>query len=270
MKRKSFIGLLVIAGVGLLVGWQAVKPVEAMMVLNSQGQVMQVLGDQENDSEDMKVKMIKEVREAGQKVRNMHKEMRSDRKEAKERVQTMVKNEGKMEASKGARIRIKVEGGRLLLQKEMENGKKELMGRDSSLEVENRLGGKKFNLRVSDNNEILVEGKRMKAKIKLPVSIDPDTNELTITTPAGSKKVTILPDEAVEKILGKAVDMINKAELTTVNDKLVYEIEGTKKQKFLGIFKVVLPKTVMISAETGKVVKEQQAWFNKIVDLLSF
>jgi hypothetical protein len=50
---------------------------------------------------------------------------------------------------------------------------------------------------------------------------------------------------------------------------LVYEINGVKVEKFLGLFKVDIDKLVIVSAETGELIKVKQNLANKILDLLS-
>lgn len=50
---------------------------------------------------------------------------------------------------------------------------------------------------------------------------------------------------------------------------LVYEIDGVKIEKFLGIFKVNVHRLVIVSAETGQLIEVKHNLANKILDLLS-
>ena len=58
--------------------------------------------------------------------------------------------------------------------------------------------------------------------------------------------------------------------LTTTEDgALVYEIEGSKFEKLLGLFKVKLNRTVIVSAETGELLNIKQDLPTRLLDILS-
>ena len=50
---------------------------------------------------------------------------------------------------------------------------------------------------------------------------------------------------------------------------LIYEIDGVKVQRFLGLFKVDVNRIVIVSAETGELIEVKQNLANRILDLLS-
>lgn len=58
--------------------------------------------------------------------------------------------------------------------------------------------------------------------------------------------------------------------LTTTEDgTLTYEIEGSKFEKLLGLFKVKLNRTVIVSAETGELLNIEQNLPTQLLDILS-
>ena len=54
------------------------------------------------------------------------------------------------------------------------------------------------------------------------------------------------------------------------NGVAVYEINGLKDQRLFGFIPVTTPVTVIISAETGQTVSQEQSILSNIVDFLSF
>lgn len=59
--------------------------------------------------------------------------------------------------------------------------------------------------------------------------------------------------------------------LTLADDgTLVYEIDGYKNEKLLGLFKIALKRLAIVSAETGDLVSIEQDLLTRILDFLSF
>lgn len=54
-------------------------------------------------------------------------------------------------------------------------------------------------------NALEVEHRRIGAITHFPLSVNTETNELTVTTPAGSRVVTVLPDQAVANMLSSNI-----------------------------------------------------------------
>lgn len=131
----------------------------------------------------------------------------------------------------------------------------------------------------ANKTEIEQEGSNVQVQGGLPVSVDKTTKELTVTTPAGSKTVAVLPDTAVQNILGAGVvsqvasDSAtgkNAVKLTTdANGNLVYEINGVKFEKLLGLFNVGIDKTAQVSATSGQVGTISQSFLSRLLDILS-
>ncbi|MBN1168450.1 hypothetical protein JXA63_01015 [Candidatus Woesebacteria bacterium] len=103
--------------------------------------------------------------------------------------------------------------------------------------------------------------------------LNPTSTPSGIITPSPSSSssaiITDIPGETEqEEVVGVGEESPIKLALDK-DGNLVYEIDGIKTEKFLGIFKVKLNKVVIVSAETGELIKVKQNLANKILDLLS-
>lgn len=137
-------------------------------------------------------------------------------------------------------------------------------------------------------SKAIIERLNVQALTELPLSVDLNTNVLTVTTPAGEKQVTILPDQAVQNMLAaNVIDRIGGAALVEEvrlgniqtlgqvvalglhNNVPVYEVQGIKEHRFLGFFPVTTEVTVSVSAETGEVVETNQSLGDRIIGFFS-
>lgn len=138
----------------------------------------------------------------------------------------------------------------------------------------------KVKIEVKDGIEHFeVENANVSISKEGPVKVDEKTGELTITTPSGEKTVAFLPEDAIENILGS--NSVNELEINSETGKTelkltinsngvpVYEVEGIKKGRFLGVFNVNIKKTVQISAIDGAEGSVTVSGFDKFLDLLS-
>lgn len=188
--------------------------------------------------------------------------------------------------------------------KEQEQPKIKSPETEDTIEV-NDLNGETENEDVkiaSDGGGFEMRGKHLGAKSHFPLSIDSTTNSLIITTPAGIKTVTILPDKAIENILNEGIlskigggiasssagiagsdengtngsesattgNSSDNIELTSENGETVYKIKGSKEKRFLGLIPVSVNKTVTVSGDTGEIQSTQESFFNRFLDTLSF
>lgn len=138
----------------------------------------------------------------------------------------------------------------------------------------------KIKIRSGTNkSEFEQEGSNVQVQGGLPVNVNKTTDELTVTTPAGVKTVTVLPDTAVQNILGAGIvsqvasDSAtgkNAVTLTTdANGNLIYEINGVKFEKLLGLINVGIDKTAQVSATNGQVGTISQSFLSRLLDILS-
>lgn len=143
---------------------------------------------------------------------------------------------------------------------------------ESEIEVKEGEIESKIKIRNGINKfEFQQEGAGFSVESDFPLSVNPDTRELTVDTPSGSRIVAILPQQAVDNMLAAGiVTTTTEINLKTESDgSLSYDIHGLKDEKLLGIFDVALQKNLIISAQTGQILAVNQSIFSKILDLLS-
>jgi len=142
---------------------------------------------------------------------------------------------------------------------------------EEELEVESGSEAAKIKIKVKRvNNQFVFTTREIEAETNFPLSVNPETNELVVTTPAGEKVVTILPDQAVANMLANNIfDRQQNVNIVFENETVIYRISGDKDEKLLGIFKVVVPTTAVVSADTGALVSQEQSFLFRFLDLLS-
>ncbi len=113
----------------------------------------------------------------------------------------------------------------------------------------------------------------VRANTQFPLSVDPGTKMLTVTTPTGTKSVTILPDKAAQII--NSLNIMNnpqtqaKLQIATEDGQLVYKAEGQKEFKLFGLIPVTLPSQAVISAENGQIVQTSNAFLFRLLNFFS-
>jgi hypothetical protein len=122
-------------------------------------------------------------------------------------------------------------------------------------------------LEINANNVI--------ARSSMGLSIDPLSGILTVETPNGPQKVSIMPDEALGIVLElKALNASGVVEpnilLVSENGALIYRISGEKVEKFLGLFPLAVQKQILVSADTGSVVKVELSLISQILSFFTF
>lgn len=137
-----------------------------------------------------------------------------------------------------------------------------------------------------------------KVRTNFPLTIDPSTGQLFVTTPAGTKVVAILPQTAIDNMLRAGIlthvegspspspsppESTTSAsatpsatvagaaiELTQVHDQPAYIISGIRQQNFLGIVPVDIKLKAVVSIQDGQLVDVQQGIIARILDIFSF
>lgn len=187
--------------------------------------------------------------------------------------------------SGGIKVRYEIRDGRVIIKAETEEG--ENVPEQELFKIEDRLD--KNDIKVAtEGAKLLVARNNVGALSNFPLQLDLNTNQLIVSTPAGSKTVTTLPDQAVQNLL--AANIISRldptvlqqaaqtGDLTSVsgvialgerNGVLAYEIAGLRDFRLLGFIPITTPVTVFVSAETGQTVAQEQPLLSTIVDLLS-
>lgn len=209
-----------------------------------------------------------------------------------QKIKTKVEDDGttKVEIEQGKlKLKYKFENGQIKLRAENEQGK-EVEVENEELdemgnEAEEELEKKGIKIATGSGKPVLAKN-NVAALTDFPLSIDVATNKLIVTTPAGQKVVTILPDQAIQNLLDtniiSRVDSSSDPALTDElgqlsgvvkleikNEKIVYKVKGTKSHRLLGFIPVNASTTVFVSAETGETIETEQPFITSIIDLLS-
>lgn len=131
----------------------------------------------------------------------------------------------------------------------------------------NTQSGLSEQLEINANNVIALSS--------MGLSIDPLSGVLTVDTPNGPKKVSIMPDEALGIVVElKALNTrgVIEPSILLVSEKgsLIYRISGEKVEKFLGLFPLPIRKQILVSADTGSVVKVELSLLSQILSFFTF
>lgn len=134
-------------------------------------------------------------------------------------------------------------------------------------------------------NDFVMKRGGIEAQTKFPISFNVATKAFTVQTSAGEKEIAVLPDQAVQKLIdnkiisrldqtknaqtGTNVSAGSAVSLTEFNNEPVFEVKGSAQKKFLGFFSVSIPKTSIVSAQTGNVVQTNESLFNRFLDTIS-
>ena len=152
---------------------------------------------------------------------------------------------------------------------------------------------------ASDSADFGFVHRGKKVRTNFPLTIDPATGQLFVTTPTGTKVVAILPDVAIQNMLAAGIlTRIDQSgtpspsippggtpsagatssatvtgsavELTEVNSLPAYEITGVRVQNFLGLIPVDIKIKAVVSVQNGQLVDVQQGILARILDIFSF
>lgn len=195
------------------------------------------------------------------------------------------------------RIEIKKEGDRVVVKiKNKLDEEVELEDEDEEElldEVEDELDGKGIHFATGSAQLGFIQHGR-KVRTNFPLSVNPATGELFVTTPSGEKVVTTLPDVAIGNMIRAGIltrveqevvplpspppgestpsATVEGAgiELTEVDNQPVFIISGVRAENFLGFVPVDLKLKVTVSAVDGQLVDIEQGFLGRLIDLLSF
>lgn len=187
--------------------------------------------------------------------------------------------------SGGVKVRYEIRDGRVTIKAETEDG--EEVEEQELFKIEERLGRTGIKV-ATEGGKLVVSRNSVGALSSFPIQLDLNTNQLIASTSAGPKTITTLPDQAVQNLL--AANVISRLDpavvqeaaqtggLTSVSDIValgerngvpIYEIAGLRDQRLFGFIPVTTPVKVVVSAETGQTVAQEQSLLSTIVDILS-
>lgn len=203
-------------------------------------------------------------------------------KEKPERLEVKTREKTKINlGASGVRVEVETENGKLKVKaKKADETEVELENENEALEhVNEELKKDDVHIGTAAAGFTLKRGE-VEAETHFPLSVNVATHELTVTTPAGVKVVTVLPDQAVQNLLSRNIfDRIErnvaspgaqKVELTQVENQPVFVVKGIDDKRFLGFIPVVVRKTAFVSAQNGGIVRTDEDLFNRALDVLSF
>lgn len=179
----------------------------------------------------------------------------------------------------GVKVEVETEDGKVKIKaKKADETEVELENENEALEdLNEELKKDDVHIGTIAGGLVLKRGE-IEAETHFPLLINLATHELTVTTPAGTKTVTVLPDQAVQNLLSRnIVDRIEtaspgaqKVELTEVENQPVFAVKGIDDKRLLGFIPVAVRKTAFVSVQNGAVVRTDETPLDRLLDLLSF
>lgn len=137
-------------------------------------------------------------------------------------------------------------------------------------------GKQRVTISVANNNgrSLILTQNDIRANVDMSLSINPSTNILTVDTPSGPMRVSIMPDDAVGIIRQLKVADPNKipsdVTLMSKNNQLQYKISATKLQKLFWVIPITIPQEVYVSADTGGLIAIQRTGVYSFISLFTF
>lgn len=182
--------------------------------------------------------------------------------------------------STGGRFELRSEDGKLKIKIKQKDGDEVEVENDSLDDINEALEEEDIHVATASGNRLRIRRGEFEAETHFPLSINPTTNQLTVTTPAGEKDVAVLPDQAVTNLLrlkfidriasGSAEENPTGIKLGLLGNSPAFQILGSDDQKLFGFIPVSVNKTSFVSAENGNVVRIDETFLNRLLDLFSF
>jgi hypothetical protein len=181
--------------------------------------------------------------------------------------------------SKNGSFELENENGKIKIKAKDDNGSELELESESLDNINDALEDEGISIASSSGNNLRIKRGKFEAETHFPLSINPTTNTLTITTPAGIKDVAVLPDQAVSNLIrNKLIDRVASGsasenptgiKLGLLNDKPVFQVLGSDDKKLFGLIPVSIDNTSFVSAENGEIVRVDKSLVSQILDLLS-
>ncbi len=181
--------------------------------------------------------------------------------------------------SAGGRFELKSEDGKLKIKIKQEDGDEVEIEDDALDDINEALEDEGISVATSSGNRLRIRRGEFEAETHFPLSINPTTNKLTVTTPAGEKNIAVLPDQAVANLFrlkfidriasGSAAENPTGIKLGLLDNNPVFQILGVDEQKLLGFIAVSVNKVSFVSAENGQIVRVDETFLNRLLDIFS-
>ncbi len=181
--------------------------------------------------------------------------------------------------SRGGSFELENEDGKLKIKVKEQNGAEFELESESIDDINEALKEEGISVASASGNRLRIRRGLFEAETHFPLSINPTTNTLTVTTPAGEKDVAVLPDQAVANLVrlkfidriasGSAAENPTGIKLGLLNNNPVFQVLGVDEQKLLGFINVSVNKISFVSAENGGIVRVDVTFLNRLLDLFS-
>lgn len=190
-------------------------------------------------------KKREDTKTAEEKAREAAKQKLERKIELNKEKNKNIENEFELSSSRGelkVKQKTKLPNGK---EKEMELKLKE----NETIHVDQE-GGESVDIKVSKPGEIEIIKDKFKGKTRLPLSVN-SNNELVVTRPDGTTKVvSVLPDEAVSKMMEHGVLVAPETVELTTNESgdPVYQVKQEASKKVFGLFVMKFSAVSEVSA----------------------
>lgn len=181
--------------------------------------------------------------------------------------------------SRGGSFELENEAGKLKIKAKEKDGTEFELESESLDDINEALEDEGISVASASGNRLRIRRGVFEAETHFPLSINPTTNTLTVTTPAGVKDVAVLPDQAVANLFklkfidriasGSAAENPTGIKLGLLGNNPVFQVLGVDEQKLLGFIPVSINKTSFVSAENGQVIKVDETFLQRLLDLFS-
>ncbi|EKD62006.1 MAG: hypothetical protein ACD_52C00324G0006 [uncultured bacterium] len=174
--------------------------------------------------------------------------------------------------SGNAQVSLTLSGQGVLVDITSDEGSKSLNASDweeEIVEVEERGDVKKISIQ-KENDGFLISQGSVNAKTNFPIVIDSMRGELSVVTGTGSRHILRYPQEVTETLRNAKIVSVYDDVNILEGDKgeLLYEVQGEKVVRVLGLFDVRGGVSVDVSASTGEVLKVDEPLWLKILGLI--
>lgn len=136
---------------------------------------------------------------------------------------------------------------------------------------------------VTDNEKVGFINNTDGAVSEFPLTLDPATKDLKVTTSAGERIVAVLPDEAIKNMLASGVmsyvtsvpaegELASTDKLVSLIERdgmLIYEVDGVREYKLLGLIPLKSKVKAFVSAENGQVIGTEQSLFGRFLNRIA-
>lgn len=194
------------------------------------------------------------------------------------------------------KVEIDQEGDKLVTNFKDENGKEIDLEATEEAEVLDSLDKKlkDDDIKIASGSaELGFTQKGRRVRTNFPLSVNPTTGQLFVTTASGTKIVAILPQQAIENMIEAGVltrteepqsppppDSSGSAQITTANNASIeltelnnqpaYAINGIKTKNVFGFIPVDLKIKTFVSASDGNLLAMQESLLTRILSFISF